>query len=864
MQEPRVAQDRAQRFTSVIALLSAIGSANIASRPHLAAVIHNHHAAVQHLSIDDELQPEILLLDERDQIFGPACAALAKTLKLVTAGDPCDGAKLLLQSASSKVVDFASVMSTYVAGLVEQEVISSRLSNVAFHHIKGSGLLPTLPAACHAVAAALAQEHLKQAAGVKKKQLEASANLASRLLKVLGELIAHLYPAGSTADTSDADAGLFGPALLPGVRLALTVADCWQGLQRQLGASKAYVLDAAVSMAGKLTDAFDMSGLQQAPPGVRLEQCQQWLHVPEVLLLVIFYAAQLAGHLNNQHGGESAALKAAPWSTDAGSSSSSRGLVAGASKAHVLGYTEQDVQQRALNLSSLVLVRAWGDPEAPFRLAAALATGSRQLNQQFLSLLTSCMKVQRARGLLKEQADTTKESCIELLCVSSRLPGNNQYSTSAALMSMATGFSRLHQVLLQQNIQQLLLAYVPKQQWEVLRQKCNAVNKALQQQQLECIRRKFEEMGPGEAAAEHQEHCNPLTEKTAEQMAALEKDIFFGPACAALAKSLQLVTTGDTTTGAKLLQSGLMRVVEFVRSLARYVADLLYPETIRNQKLDAIDFQHIIMSGLITTLPAAFLAVAAALAQLNSQHTAGVKKQQLGNLIALAGDLMILGSLLTAQCYGLHAADISEADARLLEPMLLPWLVAPALLHASSTGVFHPEHALEAPRIFGYAFTRQQMYHSWLTNLSGSSVALEAAVRGLSAAARPGDKLESILGDCEQVSAINLSRFVLAWECPGYEASRKLAAALATGSRQLNQQFLSLLTSCMKGDLLRPLALPPLLVGDPALGGISTTLCAYESLLLRGQLPLAVVMMTEGRYNNVAAVRKQLRHAAVH
>jgi dethiobiotin synthetase/adenosylmethionine--8-amino-7-oxononanoate aminotransferase len=64
--------------------------------------------------------------------------------------------------------------------------------------------------------------------------------------------------------------------------------------------------------------------------------------------------------------------------------------------------------------------------------------------------------------------------------------------------------------------------------------------------------------------------------------------------------------------------------------------------------------------------------------------------------------------------------------------------------------------------------------------------------------------------------------------------------------------------------MLRPLALAPLLVGDPALGGISTTLCAYESLLLRGQPPVAVIMMTEERYNNVAAVRQQLQHAAVH
>jgi dethiobiotin synthetase/adenosylmethionine--8-amino-7-oxononanoate aminotransferase len=71
-------------------------------------------------------------------------------------------------------------------------------------------------------------------------------------------------------------------------------------------------------------------------------------------------------------------------------------------------------------------------------------------------------------------------------------------------------------------------------------------------------------------------------------------------------------------------------------------------------------------------------------------------------------------------------------------------------------------------------------------------------------------------------------------------------------------------TPITQGDIYRPLALPALLVGDPALGGISTTLSAYESLLLRGAAVPAVIMMTEGRYNNVAAVRQHLQHAAAH
>jgi dethiobiotin synthetase/adenosylmethionine--8-amino-7-oxononanoate aminotransferase len=54
------------------------------------------------------------------------------------------------------------------------------------------------------------------------------------------------------------------------------------------------------------------------------------------------------------------------------------------------------------------------------------------------------------------------------------------------------------------------------------------------------------------------------------------------------------------------------------------------------------------------------------------------------------------------------------------------------------------------------------------------------------------------------------------------------------------------------------------LVGDPQLGGISTTLSAYESLLLRGARVAAVVMMDDGRLSNVAAVAQHLKHAAAH
>jgi dethiobiotin synthetase/adenosylmethionine--8-amino-7-oxononanoate aminotransferase len=68
----------------------------------------------------------------------------------------------------------------------------------------------------------------------------------------------------------------------------------------------------------------------------------------------------------------------------------------------------------------------------------------------------------------------------------------------------------------------------------------------------------------------------------------------------------------------------------------------------------------------------------------------------------------------------------------------------------------------------------------------------------------------------------------------------------------------------LQGNLLAPLRLPALLVGDPALGGISTTLTAYEALLLRGHAVAAVTMMREGRYDNYAAVARHLSGAAAH
>eukprot|EP01134_Creolimax_fragrantissima_P005964 CFRG5964T1 len=53
-----------------------------------------------------------------------------------------------------------------------------------------------------------------------------------------------------------------------------------------------------------------------------------------------------------------------------------------------------------------------------------------------------------------------------------------------------------------------------------------------------------------------------------------------------------------------------------------------------------------------------------------------------------------------------------------------------------------------------------------------------------------------------------------------------------------------------QADVYRPLRLPAILVGDPKLGGISSTLSAYESLVIRGYDVVAVAFMDEGVNSN--------------
>lgn len=72
-----------------------------------------------------------------------------------------------------------------------------------------------------------------------------------------------------------------------------------------------------------------------------------------------------------------------------------------------------------------------------------------------------------------------------------------------------------------------------------------------------------------------------------------------------------------------------------------------------------------------------------------------------------------------------------------------------------------------------------------------------------------------------------------------------------------------------QADLYAPLQLPCLLVGDPYLGGISATACAFQALEQRGQRPLAApwrlsksmapqVVLFEDVWGNAEALRRAL------
>ena len=68
--------------------------------------------------------------------------------------------------------------------------------------------------------------------------------------------------------------------------------------------------------------------------------------------------------------------------------------------------------------------------------------------------------------------------------------------------------------------------------------------------------------------------------------------------------------------------------------------------------------------------------------------------------------------------------------------------------------------------------------------------------------------------------------------------------------------------ACVQCDSWRPLRLPAILVGDARLGGISTSLSAYEILMARGY-DVPVVVMAEGSHSlsNSQAIRRHVKQA---
>ncbi|KNE68118.1 dethiobiotin synthase [Allomyces macrogynus ATCC 38327] len=65
-------------------------------------------------------------------------------------------------------------------------------------------------------------------------------------------------------------------------------------------------------------------------------------------------------------------------------------------------------------------------------------------------------------------------------------------------------------------------------------------------------------------------------------------------------------------------------------------------------------------------------------------------------------------------------------------------------------------------------------------------------------------------------------------------------------------------SGALQADVFRTLRLPALLVGDSKLGGISTTLSAYESLVIRGYSVPAVVMLADSARKNETVVARNV------
>lgn len=72
------------------------------------------------------------------------------------------------------------------------------------------------------------------------------------------------------------------------------------------------------------------------------------------------------------------------------------------------------------------------------------------------------------------------------------------------------------------------------------------------------------------------------------------------------------------------------------------------------------------------------------------------------------------------------------------------------------------------------------------------------------------------------------------------------------------------LSGTTHADFYRPLFLPTVLVGDPKLGGISSTISSYESLLVRGYIIDAVVLFRDSHYRNWEYLTTYFAERGVH
>ncbi|TPX70130.1 hypothetical protein SpCBS45565_g01925 [Spizellomyces sp. 'palustris'] len=87
------------------------------------------------------------------------------------------------------------------------------------------------------------------------------------------------------------------------------------------------------------------------------------------------------------------------------------------------------------------------------------------------------------------------------------------------------------------------------------------------------------------------------------------------------------------------------------------------------------------------------------------------------------------------------------------------------------------------------------------------------------------------------------------------ESAGNAAIAFLETAGGVNSPVMSGTLQC---EAYRPLRLPTLLIGDANLGGVSTTLSAYESLYIRGYDITGIVMFDSMQYQNHHAIRKNI------